>query len=191
MKFKVWKSTVWNQKVRKCKISKESKVWKLKCLLLSAFPHQPNNPCRRWYIAPGFIKVRQRASVCHTNFHTRLSVYRVCDSTYKKFFEETHLKSHSGWGRVLSSIALCLQSVWQCNIDIYVEQMQPLWLWGSLYTKFFEETHLKNHCDCDAVSKANFHKTLSAECVRTVQDWSHSITPTKTISYISNKQTWL
>ena len=84
MKFKVWKSTVWNQKVRKCKISKESKVWKLKCLLLSAFPHQPNNPCRRWYIAPGFIKVRQQASVCHTNFHK----------------------------------ALCLQSVWQYNIDI-------------------------------------------------------------------------
>ena len=48
-----------------------------------------------------------------------------------------------------------------------------------------------NHCDCEAVSKANFHKTLSAECVRTVQDWSHSITPTKTISYISDKQTWL
>ena len=35
------------------------------CDLLSAFLHEPNNPCRLWYMTRGFIKKQQRSSVSH------------------------------------------------------------------------------------------------------------------------------
>ena len=35
------------------------------CDLLSAFLHEPNNPCRLWYMTRGYIKKQQRSSVSH------------------------------------------------------------------------------------------------------------------------------
>ena len=89
---------------------------------------------------------------------------------------------------------------------------QTIWLHPFDWKRTMEKScHIAlnkcNHCDFDAVSKARSlrkhiwktsvdeagrlpHK-VSAECGVRVQDWSYSITPTETISYNSNKQTWL